>query len=339
LTIPLSLEKRVRKLITNSKGFSSVIGTVFMVLVVMFMSTSVFMWTLSQNTLYNEAVKERNQLEVDRLNEKVKASNTNYTVYSDDKVNVMADLQNLGPLSVHFTTIWAYASSAAWNRYNFSTPSVANLLPGQRLTITTNVTIMGSGSAPWCLFSSWLVTGRGNVVPLEEKEEKEIIIAEVAQGIGAISMDFAAFRYYEPPAGNPPAGAPPLGTDLGSAKYTFIMPSDKWTVFAVKLTNLDRSRKNITLNERSCIWLLSPPTSAGAIKGDTWYITRVVDNKLASFTPRVLKYNTPTTVYFGAWFAKNTANSITAVNILLFGTIGDNDYGQNIPFVSIYVQG
>jgi len=158
LTTRLLLRKRFRKLTANSKGFSSVIGTTFMVLVIMLLSTSVFLWTLRQNTFYSEAIREKNQLEADRLNEKVKASNTNYTVYSDDKVNVTADLQNLGSLSVQFTTIWVYASSAVWNRYNFSTPSVANLLPGQRLTMTINVTIMGSGSAPWCLFSSCLVT-------------------------------------------------------------------------------------------------------------------------------------------------------------------------------------
>jgi hypothetical protein len=169
-------------------------------------------------------------------------------------------------------------------------------------------------------------------------ETQSVIIANVALGIGSISMNLKIFRYYELP-GNPPASFPPVGTDLGSARYTFTIPGKKWTVFGVELTNFDESRKDITLYAYSCIWVLSPPDSAGAVKGDTWYITRVENNKLATFTPQVLKYNTPTTVYFGAWYGRNTAGSITAVNILLFGKLGDSDYGQNIPFISLFIQG
>ena len=174
-------------------------------------------------------------------------------------------------------------------------------------------------------------------MPLELAREETIIIANVAKGIGSIAMDFNAFRYYEPSSSNPPVGIPPVGTDLGAANFAYTMPGDSWTVFSVELTNFDESKKDIILYSTSCIWLLSPPTSAGAVKGDTWYITRVVDHKLAIFTPQVLRYNDPTTVYFGAWYGKSVADSVTAVNILLFGEIDGNDYGQNVPFVSIYI--
>ena len=73
------LSRNLRKLIVNPKGFSSVIGTIFMVLVALVLSASVFLWTLSQNTEYFEAMREENQLELDRLNERLTADNATYT--------------------------------------------------------------------------------------------------------------------------------------------------------------------------------------------------------------------------------------------------------------------
>jgi FlaG/FlaF family flagellin (archaellin) len=59
------LSRNLRKLIVNPKGFSSVIGTIFMVHVALVLSASVFLWTLSQNTAYFEAMREENQLELE----------------------------------------------------------------------------------------------------------------------------------------------------------------------------------------------------------------------------------------------------------------------------------
>ena len=120
MKVHLSLKKGLKKLITNPKGFSSVVGTVFMVLVMMILSTSVFLWTLSQNILYNQALKERNQMELDRLNEKVTAYNANYTV-SGDVVTVEVLLKNEGAISIRITTLWVldttikkYALTIIW---------------------------------------------------------------------------------------------------------------------------------------------------------------------------------------------------------------------------------
>ena len=334
MTIRLSLRKRVRKLTANSKGFSSVIGTTFMVLVMMFLSTSVFLWTLSQNTTYNEAVRARNQEDADRYNENVVALSGNYSVNEvTDEVTVNVVLKNVGSVTVQVINLWVLDSV---NRGYTNKSLNLNMKSGDVLNLVGSswlkVTILGAKENH--TFTSWFVTARGNTIPLEK--ELGVIIAQLAQGIGSISMTFATFRYYELP-GNPPANPPPLGTDIGSPKYNFTMPSNKWIVFGVELTNLDESREDITLYEKSCIWLLSPPDSAGAIKGDTWYITRVVGNKLSSFTPQVLKYGSRTMVYFGVCYGKSIANSITAVNILLFGKRGSTDYGQNLPFVAMNV--
>jgi len=64
LKVCLRLRRRVNKFVANSKGFSSVIGTIFMVLIVMSLFANVFMWTLYQNTMYNEVLREKNQQEV-----------------------------------------------------------------------------------------------------------------------------------------------------------------------------------------------------------------------------------------------------------------------------------
>lgn len=137
-------------------------------------------------------------------------------------------------------------------------------------------------------------------------------------------MDFPTFRYYEVQGGN----------KLGPAQYGFTIPAQKYTVFGVYLNNLDESRKNINLTEHSCIWLIVP----GSAKSEFWRITKVLNGTLEeSFDFQVLEYGKPTLVFFGKTKGEKLANNIAAVNILLHGKIGDRDYGQNIPFISLYL--
>jgi len=322
LTKRLSHKTRIRKLIANSKGFSAVIGTVFMVLVMMFLSTSVFLWTLSQNTLYNQELKEKNQVELDRLNERVTASSVNYTG-SAGTISVQVELENNGASAVHITTLWVM--DATVKKYGFNDTLDLNLKPGNKTYLTgenaVDVNIAGANATD--TLNSWFVTTRGNNVPLEK--DQSVIVAQLAQGIGSLAMDFSSFKYYEV-----------TGKQLGSPQSGFSIPGDIPIVFSMYLTNLDEHYTKVNLTALSLLWLYP---AAGA-KTAKFPIAKVVNQTLATFDFQILEFGKPTKLFFGTdkTTAGNVKGTLCAANLLLYGKIGADDYGQNIPFVSVYVQ-
>ena len=327
----LSRKKRIRRFIANSKGFSSVIGTVFMVLVMMFLSTSVFLWTLSQNTLYNQELKEKNQVELDRLNERVTASNVNYTG-SDGTISVQVELENNGASAVQITTLWVM--DATVKKYGFNDTLDLNLKPGDKTYLTgenaVDVNIAGANATD--TLNSWFVTTRGNTVPLTE--EQSIIVAHLAQGIGSMAMDFNAFRYFVYTGGklaNYPTG-----------NINFIVPTGKDIAFGVYLTNLDPLQQAISLSKLSQLWIYSP--SVGSAK--QWYVANVASDGSvnAAYSDISIAYGEKKLLIFasknaGTFSPQKIAAKMEqcAVNLLLLGKIGTSDYGQNIPFVAINV--
>jgi len=323
LIIHSLLRKCLRKLIVNAKGFSSVIGTTFMVLVMLILASSVFLWTLSQNTEYFQTVKEKNQLEVDRLNERLSAENVTYTG-SGGKISIEIDVRNACPLFVNLTTLWVFDANVG--NYGINDTLNIGLKPGETLSLrgskAINVIINGSDASH--IFNSWFITARGNAIPLKEN----IIVAQVAQGIGSIAMDLKQFRYYIVQNNND-------GTDIGTPYYSFTLDGNKYTLLCVTLVNLDPSHQTINLTKYSYIWAVTP--FAETLKSDTWAIRKVVNNKLASFDFQILEYGKPTTVYFGATQASRSQGNVVPLFILLFGKIGNADYGQNIPFIAIHV--
>jgi len=262
LIIRLSLRKNFRKLIINPKGFSSVMGSIFMVLAALVLATNVFLWTLSQNTSYFQAVKEKNQLEVDRLNERLSAENVNYIV-SDDVVSVEVDLRNEGPLSVHLTTLWVLDTTI--RKYGFNDTLNINLKPGEMLILrgpdAIKVTIEDADNIH--VFNSWFVTTRGNLVPLGK--ERGIIVAQLAQGIGSLALNFSAFRFFTYESTTKLANYP-------QGIISFNVPSRTYIAFGVILTNLDPSKQTITLNQYSQVWLYFPKAPGQSI---VFYIVNV----------------------------------------------------------------
>lgn len=331
----LWLKKALRKLIVDWKGFSSVVGAVFMVLVVMVLSTGVFLWTLSQNTIYNQAVKESNQLDVERLNEKVTASNVNYTV-SAGKVYVNVTVSNEGSLSARIVTLWVLDTSI--QAYGFNDTLDIDLNPGETINLRGEsaivVTVPGSSSAHD--FSSWFVTARGNTIPV--KKEQGVIVAQLSQGIGSMAIDFYTFRYFtynDSKLVNYPEG-----------NSNFTVPSGTDIAFGVYLTNLDPQKKTIVLNMFSELWLYFPKSPG---TNPQWYIVNVASDGSVNSTYSAVSIGYAETKLL--IFASSNAGDFSpqsisasvkglpcAVNLLLQGKIGTRDYGQNIPFVSLYVE-
>lgn len=330
------------------KGFSSIVGAIFMVIIVWILASGYFIYTLSQNTVYNEAIREKNLLESNALSESVQVTNTTYRVNANDKVNVSANVTNVGSLSVQFTTLWAYASNSTYNGTSYAQllPNV-NVRGGANLSLSYNVTVQGLRLGSAYSFSSWLITGRGNVVPLQKASSSytSIVTSNTTQGIGALMMDFQNFNYYN--VTQPGSSYILSGYPQGAPGY-FVRQGGLGIAFQVNFTNVDPDMRNITLTAPSVLFSMFPETPQ-QIRAAYWYIVNVDASGTISntFTPVALPYNVPTAIFFASkemisgsqlFVPSSSVFTKTApVNLALIGTIGSSAFGQNIPFVSIYI--
>jgi hypothetical protein len=345
----VSLPRKKTRRRMNSRGFSSIVGAIFMMLIVWVLASAYFFFTLSQNTAYNVAVRERNQLDIDRMSESVQVSNTTYNVTANGNVFVTAQIQNTGPSSIQFLTIWIYASnSTPWSNHNFKQLDTTGytVQGGSAYPLNINLTVTGIYTTSSYDITSWLITTRGNTIALPKQPAvtSNIVISQTTYGIGALMMDFQNFTYY-----NVTGSYPNYFLDLtkgGSGYYLQGTGSPKGQIaLRVIFTNLDQNKRNIVLGNGSELFMMYP--KRGSFQEDVWYIVYVNEATGAisyTYTPITLVYNVPTPIYFassnrGTCSPVGTSyTGIAPVNLAIVGTIGSTTpFGQNIPFVSIDV--
>lgn len=331
--------RKLRAFGENPRGFSSVIGAIFAVLIMISVATSVFMWTLSDNTNYNDAARQRNQMEADRLSENVVAANANIT-FSTNQVAVTAELTNLGSTTASVVNLWV--TDATISVYNNASTSINIVLrPGDKTVVSRVVNIQGV--SPLDTVSGYFVTARGNVVPLER--EGRITVAQLAQGIGSLALDFYTFRYftYETSPSNKLKNYP-------AGNQSFAIPHGEYIAFGVVLTNLDPSFQTVTFDNRSQVWLFCPEALGATVAEPTvWYIVKEDPESgiiQAAYSEISIGHGETKLVIFASttvgYFSKvsltkaDYKNKLFAVNLMLHGKLGTRDYGQNIPFVSLY---
>jgi hypothetical protein len=231
----------------RNKGFSSVVGAVFMVLIIWVVAAGYLVFTLSQNTAYNEVVRSKNQLEADRLSEHLTASNANYTV-AGNVFTVEAQISNEGPLLVTLKNLWVLDN--ALNEFGFNDNINASLGAGSNLVFNEaqndaiNVTLSGASSAD--SFSSWFVTARGNTVPLtwynsglNSGSNNTLNVGNLTQIMGDFIPDYHSVQW-----------ANCTGNKVGSWNNGWIIPSAgsfnmiwriNMTYYGNSLITLDRS--------------------------------------------------------------------------------------------------
>jgi len=318
----------------RSKGISTVLGTVFLTLVVFAISTNVFLWSLSRNAEYTLAVKEENQKTADRLNEYFIASSANYSM-GDGEIMINVALKNAGSLAVQLINIWVFDTTE--KKYG-NAPVDVSLNPGEGRDYTVIVPISISGLNASHDFVSWFVTARGNTVPLQT--EQDVIVAQVSQGIGSLSLDFDVFRYFFYNSSVPQKLA-----DYPNGTMSFSIPRNPEIAFGITLRNLDPLHRVMILNEYSQAWLYFPKAPGQSL---TWHIMNVSPNGtiVTPYTPISLGFGERKMIIFASAIPSSftkvgipaAVKSLPcALNLLLLGTIGSRDYGQNIPFVSTYI--
>ena len=347
----------------GKRGFSSVVGAIFMVLIVTVLASTYFVYTLSENTAYNTAVGQKNQLDQSVKSEYIQCGNTTYTCYKypDTNVNVRANVTNTGSVSVQFIRLWLCASnytsdSIPWTGYKFISLTNVNIQPGQTYLLNNgngiNLTVSGFISTynSSYTYASWLVTSRGNTVALQTQiaSSNVVISAMVAQGIGAISMELNSFKYYDV---SQVGGKYVLSNYPNGGFSGYSVPRTSYVAFAVNLTNYDLKGRDVSFTSGSILWVIFPVTGTQP-RCAGWYIVDIYDNGTVKPTLSTihLNYLESKTIIFASkqdvaagfvlssaqdWWNGNQGPSAT--NLLLVGTIGAGAaFGQNVPFVSIF---
>ena len=318
---PLPPRREFRK---DSRGISSLIAAIFMVIIILFMSFNVFTFTLFKNTQFRDAVDALNQMDQDSSSERLVASHGNFSVTEPGRVQVRVTISNEGALPADAARMWVVWKYGAAESYGNEELNVS-LSPGESVYKSIGVTV--PGALPSGTFSGWLVTARGNRVPIERDK---VITAQVSEGIGSIKMDFDSFRYYYWHGNN-------SLTPWDEGMRSFNVPCGEDLVFGILLGNLDGDGREIILRSNSLIQIYAPQSAVSVVAK----IVNVEAGEVqTSFTNVTLAYGENQDIFFAikkSEWKSALSNNPCAVNLLLIGSIGDQDYGQNIPFVSIYV--
>lgn len=331
----------LRRFLKNSKGISTVIGTVLLVLAMLTVASNILIFTISQNVQFSESVKESHQTDIDRFNEKIIASDGNYSVWGDN-VKVEVTLTNIGAVATQIINLWVFDTTIQIYGFNNTLVSLdVNLNPGEILYLRGSDAIMISmpGASSTDNFNSWFVTGRGNTVAIEKTEQ--VIIAQVAQGIGLLGLDFNAFRYFFYDN-----DIPNKLQDYPAGVRGFSVPRRPEIAFGITLTNYDPLKRTIILNQYSQVWIYFPKAPNYP---HVWHIMNVNSNGTITtpYSPIYLAYRQTKLLIFaskdpGSFNPVTISSAVKdknpcALNLLLLGTVGSDDYGQNIPFVSLFV--
>jgi len=326
----------------NCKAFSSVIATIFMVVIIWFIAINVFSYTIHKNTQFRDVENELDQIDVDRIREEITASEVNFTV-DGDEVLVRAQVRNDGPVPTQIVTLWVV--QAATEKYCYVSSLDIDLLPGATYNFTRLVEIQGL--SPKYGFTAWFVTSRGNrVLVLEESEmvdfvkySEETVVAELTMGIGYMGMDFGSFRYYE-------YVSPVELDDYPNGSASMDVPVKMYVAFAINMTNLDHEERNITIDAHSLWWGIYEKSAVP--HNQWWYIVNVDSDGVISptFTPILIPFNVTARLVFASatdvgisgFTQQATAKDECTLPVCLelHGWIGDEPYSQTLPFVALH---
>jgi archaellum component FlaF (FlaF/FlaG flagellin family) len=321
----------------NSKGVSGILAAIFLVLILLLLYTQVYSFIQNENARFQSAVGEVNQMDAERNNEELAVSDLEYDVVGDN-VHVTIQVKNIGPVSVQIVNLWVIDKTI--NDYGFNDTLNIQLNPGDidYFTESNVLKIQLKGSNSSNIFASWFVTSNGNLIPLEKAgETQQVVIAQVALGIGALAMDFDAFRYFTFETTDKLA-------DYPNGITGFDIPRGIYVAFGCHLTNYDLKKRTITVDAHSLFW---QPGRAAVAEG-SWFVVNVNNDGTINetYTDITLEYGERKMIVFaskfdlsiGSFDRLKTPNAVATVAtfLLLHGTLDNDAFAQSIPFVSLF---
>ena len=148
----------------NRKGYSAIIGTIFMVLIILFLYFNVFTFSLNRNTDFQDVISRSEQLDADRNAEQLTISNVVVNQSQTNQIIVRCTLVNTGSVPIQMARLWVQDNSLSQNNVGtvgLLTPIIA-LEPGS-ITQVVFPAVTISGALSTHSFYFWLVTFRGNL--------------------------------------------------------------------------------------------------------------------------------------------------------------------------------
>lgn len=88
-----------KKLRINRKGYSAIIGTIFMVLIILFLYFNVFTFSLNRNTDFQDVISRSEQLDADRNAEQITITNS-FLTFPSGQIKLYCTLSNNGTVPV-----------------------------------------------------------------------------------------------------------------------------------------------------------------------------------------------------------------------------------------------
>jgi hypothetical protein len=333
---------------------SSVIGAVFLILVIFMITTNVLLWSFSKSAQYNQALMERNEDEANRSAEKIAVSDLSYSI-EGGQVHLEGIVTNESPIPVQITTLWVLDKTT--QKHGFNDMVDINLKAGDSFNFTGSMALtvavedLVDDNASNTL-TSWFVTARGNLIPLEEEREwtqNNYTIINVTDPsmrvpkviIGSLMLDLETFRYFTYVSPNQLSNYPD-----GIRGYN--VPASTEMAFGCLVTNVDPANRTIVLDSHSLLWFTLPVSDVPHNRW--WYIVNVAEDGTVSavHSDIVLAHGETRLIVFAS--ADDTGNLSfsrqstpkggvsVSVFLLFHGSIGGTAWGQNIPFVSVYIE-
>ena len=345
---------------------SSIVGAIFMILIVGMLASAYFMFTLAQNTSYNDAIRSTNYAEVVRMSESIKVPTAATYTQSGSGLQVSVTLQNDGPIGVQIRTLWVSSSA---DDYGFSDLSIY-LKPGESQLI--NQVVEDVAYSDNCY--GWVVTDRGRTFELypdhgigpqgetgeigpigptgppgptgpagpQGETSTEATTALTSQGIGILSFDFDSITYFTVSNG--------VLSPYPNGIQSYTIPAVNNLAIGFNVTN-QNPEYNYTLSDQTTMWSYFAAVP-GHTLGPLWNLisnhTNTIDQ---TYIPVQLNYNVSKFIIFyqpntnDASFDNAQQDSLAAINLLFWGdltktengvTTAYSSYGQNVPFVTLY---
>jgi flagellin-like protein len=300
-----------KKDIARRRGIAGIIATVLLFAMVFSVGTSYFLFVNSNNLLYSQAASNRNSAVQKALSENaVISTSTSGSV-------IQFTVQNTGGISLNISSIFVLASTGALTFCQHGSASPCPSLPfvvsvgATSSQVSTGVTYTSPTT-----YTIKLVTQRGDVFTATYPPTSTTLAAKaISSGaIGDLYLNFHSYKYYDLTT----TGCPAAGTQLGTTgnyssgecftsttgSSAFVIPSSDSNKigFSVQVTNLNNQSYDIVLDQFSLLYqVLQGPNAKGTYYA--WYIASVAtyngqDVVRQKFSPYVLTYNDPTTVYF-----------------------------------------
>ncbi len=159
----MALSLRHRSIIRNRRGYSALIATIIMVLVVMFLFYNVYMFMMNRDTDLQNVTSRSQQLDADRNAEILTILNTATSGGSGFPIVVTCTIVNSGSVPVQIVRLWLKDLSSMSNlpAVNISLLNQNVVLqPGASTLRSFQVSMPGAFSSD--TFALTLISSRGN---------------------------------------------------------------------------------------------------------------------------------------------------------------------------------